>query len=153
MSEQNKNNQPKSQRLRALVGQLKNDYAQLFQIMEQTLLSDPETEISQSLAFQAPIEELMRKTDDEMELFQELTEPWDQKRKNFPADLVAEIDKFLQLLNTGLEGIKQQVDHRIDDLHERQDKIQDKIKRLEQQRQGVKGYKQKPGPGHFNNEP
>ena len=140
----------KVQRLQALVEQLKTDYAQLFHFMEQTLLADPETEISQSLAFQAPIEELMRKTDDEMELFRELTEPWGQRRGEYPADLVAETDKFLHLLNTGLEGIKNQVDHRVEDLHERQDKIQEKIKRLEQQRQGVKGYKQKPGPGRFN---
>ncbi len=144
-------NQRNSERLDALVEQLKTDYAQLFQLMEHTLLSDPEQEISQSLAFQAPIEDLMQKTDEEMELFRQLTEPWDQKRTEFPSDLVAETDKFLKLLNTGLEGIKQQVDHRVEDLNERQAKMQEKIKRLEQQRQGVKGYKQKPGPGRFNN--
>lgn len=127
--------------LRQTVEDLKTAYTQLFGYVEHSLAADPETAASQALAFGGQIRQLMEEIDIRLGVLLERIEPWDERRALFAPDLVAEVDRFIAILSTGLAALQEQLRHRVADIEHRMADIKKNLARLGQQQQGVRGYK------------
>ena len=129
--------------LESILQDTQDTYAQLLVLIESSVQSDPETQASQAMAFQAQIDELMLQADARLALLRKHIEPWSERRKVYPPELSAKVEKFLALLEKGLTGIKSQVDHRVEDLKQRREAIKKTLEETGQQRKGLQGYKSK----------
>jgi predicted nucleic acid-binding Zn-ribbon protein len=129
--------------LESILQDTQDTYAQLLVLIEQSVQSDPETQASQAMAFEAQIDDLMQQADAQLTVLRKQIEPWSERRKAYPPELAAKVEKFLSLLEKGLTGIKSQVDHRVADLEERREEIQKSLAEISQQRKGLQGYKSK----------
>ncbi len=129
--------------LRSVLGDLRDAYARLLALVEQSLQTDPETDPEAVQVFQPQIQQLMEETDTRMGILMEFIRPWEDRRKVFPPELVAEIDRFMELLEKGLTTVKGQLDARVEDLQQRQKQVRQALDELNQKRQGVPGYRQK----------
>ena len=94
------------------------------------------------MAFQGQIDRLMGETETRLRLLLEAIAPWDERRKTYPPDLAAEVDRFLELLEKGLTGIQTRLGHRVEDIESRLAKMRENMDSLSQKREGVQGYRQ-----------
>jgi cell pole-organizing protein PopZ len=129
--------------IEAILQDTQDTYAQLLALIENSVQSDPETQASQAMAFQAQIDDLMQQADARLATLRQHIEPWSERRKAYTPDLAAKVEKFLSLLEKGLIGIKSQLDHRVEDLKQRREAIQKTLDETGQQRKGLQGYKSK----------
>ncbi|MBN1868403.1 hypothetical protein JW916_14045 [Candidatus Sumerlaeota bacterium] len=145
-------NRDDPQLLRALLNDARDSYGRLMVLTEHTLQGDPVKEAAQALAFQKQIEELMTQSELQLASLMECIEPWSERRRIFPPDLTAEVDKFLGLLQKGLTGLLSQIEHRVELIRERQTELRETLGKLDQQRQGIQGYRpaNTPRPGYLD---
>jgi hypothetical protein len=129
--------------LEAFLNDAQKTYANLLALIEHSLQADPETEASQAMAFQAQIAELMAESRVRLDALNDAIRPWDERRGRFPPDLAARVDRFFELLETGLKGLQSQVSHRLAGIEERRAELRQAIEKLSEQRRGVQGYRQK----------
>jgi len=129
--------------LRAMLEDCRQNFAQLFVLMEQGLKADPLREASQALAFEKQIEELMQVANVHLGNLRQQIFPWDERRAEFSPELVEEVDQFLALLEEGLQGIEKLRSAREVDVRQKHDEIRKNLEQLNSQREGLGGYKQK----------
>ncbi|MFP4379726.1 MAG: hypothetical protein ACLFUS_04405 [Candidatus Sumerlaeia bacterium] len=128
--------------LRAVLNDTKEAYAHLLVLIEQNLQLDPVEDEEQVRVFQGQIQNWMNQADTRLAMLNEIIQPWDEKQKQYPQALVADVDAFLSLLKTGLESLKKQVDHKQEKLQKEQKNIREALDKLTKQRKGFQGYKQ-----------
>jgi cell division septum initiation protein DivIVA len=127
--------------LRALLNDARDSYARLMVLTENTLQGDPVREAAQALAFQKQIQETMTESELRLASLMECIEPWSERRRVYPGDVAAEVDKFLDLLQKGLTGLLSQIEHRVELIQSRQTELRETLEKLNQQRQGIQGYR------------
>ncbi|NQU42770.1 hypothetical protein HQ520_05760 [bacterium] len=127
--------------LAAILADTEDVYARLLEAIERSLQADPEMPANEAASRE--IETLMRAGDQKFQALRQCIEPWERRSAEYPPDLVDRVNGFLGLLEKGLKGIQGQIDHRVADLRKRRQEVQETLAKLNQQRQGVHGYRQK----------
>lgn len=129
--------------LKSLLAGTQEIYARLLAGFEQFLAVDPETEPDLAMARDHQTTQLMREADKSLQALRQTIDPWSQRRNNYPRDLAAMVDQFLDLFEKSLRGLLSQIEHRTGDLMARKKALQTAMEQLGQQRRGIKGYTQK----------
>jgi hypothetical protein len=132
--------------VRALLAETQDAHAHLLFLIEQSLGIDPVEHPEQVEIFNRQIQSWMSEADTRLNALLERIRPWEETRGAFPPDLAAAIDKFLGLLRVGIDGLSKQLTHRGADLAARKEQTRKALESLNQQRQGLKNYKQAPAP-------
>lgn len=135
--------QPDPETVRALLHDTQQAYAKLFSLMEGNLREGPTLTTPEILdEVDKQVRQSMEEADARFARLREYILPWPEKRRNYPADLVAEVDKFLSLLEAGLEGLNRQIQHQQTTLDKHRQGTKEALAKLNQKRQGYKNYKQ-----------
>jgi len=134
---------PDAHLLEALLNDAQDAHARLLALLEHTLQADLDSDAQQALAFQPQIEALMAEAGARLDALQAHILPWPERRRLYPAELAARVDRYLELLLKGLRGLQAQLDRRMGDLEERRRELRQALEQLDRQRKGLKGYKQK----------
>ena len=129
--------------LAMMVDDLERDFAELLTLMAHSLGADPEEQVTEASAFQHRISELQCKTEAGLKSLQSMMHPWSERRRQAPPELAVRVDRFLELLVSGLKSIGRQVEYRVEDICKRRAAIADALESLSKQRKGVQGYRQK----------
>lgn len=132
--------------VRAVLEDTKAAYAQLLTLMERRLRMEPDLEEEQTQLFDQELSTWMERADKEMALLQQRTQPWEEKKRNFPADLREEVDRFFEMLKTGMEGMEKQIQHRREEVEKLREVTRHSLRQLQEKKKGYGGYRS-PGKG------
>lgn len=128
--------------LQAQLVELKDYYANILMLMEQTLSLDPRSQAATLAEINSRIQNLMMAATQKSAVFQRGVREYEDASQLLNADLRREINEFGEALPAVLRPLIERIGASISALAEEREKIKAELLRIQQSHQGLGGYKQ-----------
>lgn len=130
--------------LEALLADTQESFTQALVLIDNSLKADFERQPAQALAFRHQIQKLLEEADGRLTLMRSEMGAWDDARKSgYPLELVERVDRFIELLATGLDSVIRRVGEQSAAIDKRREEIRTTLAELGKQKTGLAGYRQK----------
>lgn len=129
------------EQIRAMLAELKDYYANVFVMMEQSLSFDPATQAEQTAETNAKIQALMMATSRKSAAFQLAVQELNVAKTNVSAELYREVNSFCERVPAALKILVEQLGSSVIDLDQKRDALRSELLRIQHSHKGFGAYK------------